>query len=107
MNFVFDSTGDFPVAANPHSSRGKRTDKDKGAGQKGRASANPSTRLKKRKRTGLETDKSAEKEAQDEAQLEKGADSSPNSLRLPEETEEEARRRKGKAPQCPAATAPS
>jgi hypothetical protein len=104
MNFVFDSTGDFPVAANPHSSKGKRTDKDKGTGQKGRSSANPSTRLRKRKRASLETDKLAEQEAQDEAQLEKGADSPPD--RLPEETEE-ARKRKGKAPQCPAATAPS
>ena len=102
MNFVFDSTGDFPVAANPHSSRGKKTDKNKGAGQKGKASGNLSTpHQKKRKRTVLEAEQFAEGEAQNEAQFEKDPNSPPRPLALAKETEQAERARKGKQPEDP------
>ena len=70
-----------------------------------RSSANPpAIRLKKKKET---LEKQALVTAGDEKIDEEGNNSPPQPLVLPEETEEEARARKGKAPQQPVEPIPS
>ena len=109
MDFVFDSTEDFAVAANPLVSREEKVkkakEKVKRAEHKRKASANPSAiRLKKKKET---LEKQALVTAGDEKIDEEENNSPPQPLVLPEETEEEARARKGKAPQQPVEPVPS
>ena len=103
MDFVFDSTEDFPVAANPLVSRGKKVDKSKVAGQKRGSSANPTTVRLKKKKTEVAEKKAL---AEDEALAEKGPNSPPQPIVPPVKTEEEARARKGKHPEHPMGAVP-
>lgn len=116
MDFVFDSTEDFPVAANPlvlkehrvstkaskgvESKKGDKGNKEKGAvGQKNGASANPpNLRVKKNKPLVIPEEDTTE----DETGVEKSPHPSPQPITVGfEETEEERRGRKEKSVEHP------